>query len=97
MPCQPCKTCQKWLMGPYGIGVAYYGAAFNNGLPIEQNWINRKGSEDFARLVNYKKEYQPGAMRYSVGEQSNFILVPMLLKSLMQLNAWGVSNTQSYC
>lgn len=92
-------TCAgyKWLMGSYGIGVAYYGATFANGTPIEHNWINRKGSENFSELVNYQDEYQPGAMRYSVGEQSNFILVPMLLESLKQLNAWGVENIQVYC
>ncbi len=87
----------KWLMGPYGIGVAYYGAAFDDGNPIEQNWINRKGSENFAGLVNYEDQYQPGAMRYSVGEQSNFILVPMLLEALKQLNQWGIKNIQTYC
>ncbi len=87
----------KWLMGPYGIGVAYYGSAFDNGNPIEQNWINRKDSENFAGLVNYKDEYQPGSMRYSVGEQSNFILLPMLLHALKQLNSWGVENIQQYC
>jgi len=87
----------KWLMGPYGIGVAYYGPAFDNGMPIEQNWINRKDSKNFAGLVNYENQYKKGAMRYSVGEQSNFILIPMLLKSLEQLNSWGVDNIQTYC
>ncbi len=87
----------KWLLGPYGVGVAYYGKAFDNGTPIEQNWINRFGSENFAGLVNYQDKYQPEAMRYSVGEQSNFILVPMLLKSLKQINKWGIKNIQAYC
>lgn len=87
----------KWLLGPYGLGVAYYGPAFDNGNPIEQNWINRKGSENFAALVDYNDEYQPGVMRYSMGEQSNFILAPMLLESLKQLNKWGVENIQNYC
>ncbi len=87
----------KWLMGPYGLGVAYYGSAFDNGQPVEQNWINRFESENFAALVDYNLEYQPGAMRYSVGEQSNFILVPMLLQALHQLNQWGVEAIQQYC
>lgn len=87
----------KWLMEPYGIGVAYYGSAFDNGTPIEQNWINRKGSENFAELVNYQEDYQSGAMRYSVGEQSNFILLPMMLQAIKQLNTWGVNNIQQYC
>ena len=72
----------KWLLGPYSLGLAYYGEALNDGTPIEENWINRKASEDFKGLVNYTPEYQPGHMRYSVGEQSNFILVPMLLEAI---------------
>ena len=87
----------KWLMGPYGMGVAYYGSAFESGSPIEQNWINRKDSENFAELVNYQKKYQPGSGRYSMGEQSNFILLPMLLESLKQLNKWNVTEIQTYC
>lgn len=87
----------KWLLGPYGIGVAYYGPAFDKGTPFEQNWINRKDSENFAGLVNYKDEYQPGAFKYSMGEQSNFILIPMFLEALKQINRWGVANVQAYC
>ena len=32
----------KWLMGPYGSGLAYYGKYFDDGKPIEESWINRK-------------------------------------------------------
>ncbi|WP_421775392.1 aminotransferase class V-fold PLP-dependent enzyme [Gracilimonas sp.] len=87
----------KWLMGPYSIGLAYYGPALDNGKPVEENWINRYESENFANLVNYNDDYQPGALRYEVGEHSNFILVPMMLKAIQQLNEWGVENIQQYC
>jgi len=87
----------KWLMGPYSIGLAYYGAAFDQGRPIEENWINRKNSEDFAGLVDYQKLYQPGALRYEVGEHSNFILIPMLHAAIKQVLRWGPANIQSYC
>jgi len=87
----------KWLMGPYSIGLAYYGEAYDNGIPLEENWINRLGSEDFAGLVKYQPQYQPGALRYEVGEHSNFILLPMMLEALRQVNAWGPGNIQSYC
>lgn len=87
----------KWLMGPYSTGVAYFGPALDNGTPIEENWINRKDSHDFRNLVNYQTEYQPLAGRYCVGEQSNFVLTPMLETALQQLNAWGVANIQDYC
>lgn len=87
----------KWLLGPYSIGLAYYGSYFDNGKPVEENWINRLNSEDFAGLVNYQSQYQPGALRYEVGEHSNFILLPMLLKAIQQLNNWGPERIQEYC
>ncbi|MGL1885034.1 MAG: aminotransferase class V-fold PLP-dependent enzyme [Reichenbachiella sp.] len=87
----------KWLLGPYSLGVAYYGTKFDKGQPIEQNWINRKDSDDFAGLVNYQDEYQSSAHRFEVGEKSNFILNPMLIASLKQILNWEVENIQDYC
>ncbi|MFM8913144.1 MAG: aminotransferase class V-fold PLP-dependent enzyme [Flammeovirgaceae bacterium] len=87
----------KWLMGPYSIGLAYYGEYFNEGKPLEENWINRLDSENFAGLVNYQSQYQPGALRYEVGEHSNFILVPMMLAAVRQVAKWRPENIQQYC
>ena len=87
----------KWLLGPYAIGLAYYGEYFDDGTPIEESWMNRLGSEQFSSLVNYVDQYQEGALRYEVGEHSKFIQIPMLLKSLEQIRDWGVSNIQQYC
>lgn len=87
----------KWLMGPYSLGLAYYGEYFDKGIPVEHNWIAREDSEDFANLINYKTEFQPGALRYEVGERSNFILVPMLKAALQQIQNWKISNIQEYC
>ena len=86
----------KWLMGPYSIGLAYYGEAFDDGSPIEQNWINRLESEDFSKLVNYQDAYQPAALRYEVGEHSNFNLVPMMKAAIDQLLVWDISEIQKY-
>lgn len=86
----------KWLLGPYSIGVAYYGEYFDQGKPIEESWLNRFNSEDFSSLVNYQADYQPGALRYDVGEHGNFVNVPMLIKSIKQLNQWGIANIQEY-
>jgi selenocysteine lyase/cysteine desulfurase len=86
----------KWLMGPYSLGLAYLGEVFDGGVPIEENWINRLHSEDFAGLVRYQREYQPGALRYEVGEHSNFILVPMLLRAIRQIREWKPSEIQKY-
>lgn len=87
----------KWLMAPYGTAIAYYGSAFDDGKPIEENWINRKDSQNFRNLVNYQDKYQPLAGRYSVGQQSNFILMPMLETALQQIRAWEPKEIQAYC
>lgn len=86
----------KWLLGPYSIGLAYYGEHFLNGKPIEESWMNRLGSEDFSD-VSYKENYKPGALRYEVGEHSNFIHVAMLMKSIQHLNTWKPERIQEYC
>ncbi len=87
----------KWLLGPYSIGVAYYGPYFDDKLPIEDNWINRKDSDQFQQLINYQPQYRPGANRFSVGETSNFILTPILSAAIDQLNTWTANGIQNYC
>ncbi len=72
----------KWLLGPYSIGCAYFGQRFAEARPLEETWIARMGSENFSGLVDYVDQYQPGAIRFDVGERSNFILGPMLERSL---------------
>ena len=85
-------SAYKWLLGPYGVGFMYVGEEYREGAPIEHNWINRHGSEDFSRLVGYQDAFQPGARRYDVGERSNFVLLPMANEALRQILDWGVEN-----
>ena len=87
----------KWLMGAYSFGYAYYSDYFWNGTPLEENWINRENSQDFAGLTQYRDGYQPGARRFDVGEHSNFILVAMGIAALEQLIAWQPVHIQQYC
>ena len=67
----------KWLLGPYSQGYLYVAPQHRDGRPLEHNWIAREGSEDFARLIDYRERYQPGARRFDVGERSNFALLPV--------------------
>ena len=82
----------KWLLGPYGVGFMHVGEKYREGEPIEHNWINRRGSQDFSQLVAYQDAFQPGARRYDVGERSNFALLPMAAEALRQLIDWEVGN-----
>lgn len=87
----------KWLLGPYSLGVAYFGERFDGARPLEETWIGRAGSEDFAALVDYRDQYRPDASRFDVGERSNFILVPMLARALEQILDWGVARVAGRC
>ena len=80
----------KWLLGPFGVAYLYVAEEHRGGEPVEQNWINRADSQDFARLVDYRDEYQPGARRFDVGQRTKFELVPMAVAALEQITAWGV-------
>lgn len=82
----------KWLMGPYAMGFLYVAPRWRHGKPLEEGWIVRKGSENFAGLVDYEHEYQPGARRFDMGERANFQLIPMAVKALEQLRDWGIAN-----
>ena len=83
-------ACYKWLMGPYGIGMMYVAPKYHGGHPIEHSWINRAGSEDFARLVDYRDEFQPGARRFDMGEKSNPPLLAGASAAIDMLLGWGV-------
>jgi selenocysteine lyase/cysteine desulfurase len=87
----------KSMMGMYSIGFAYWSERFANGIPLEETWIARKGSQDMRNLVNYQTEYQEGMMRYNVGEMSNFALIPAVNTALQQLLEWQPENIQEYC
>ena len=87
----------KWLLGPYSIGAAYLGSRFDDGIPLEETWIGRERSEEFQHLVDYQSTYQPGAIRYDVGERSNFILVPMFVASLGLVLEWTPEGVRDYC
>ena len=87
----------KWLLGPYSMGFLYVGERFLDGVPLEENWITRAGSERFGELVRYTDDYQPGARRFDVGERSNFALMPMMAAALQQILQWKPRNITEYC
>lgn len=80
----------KWLLGPISVGYLYVAEEHRQGEPLEENWIVRAGSEDFARLVDYRDEYQPGARRFDVGQRTRFELTPMAIAALEQILEWQV-------
>lgn len=82
----------KWLFCPYGISFLYVAPRNQGGVPLEENWINRRDSESFAGLVDYQSEYQPGARRFDVGERACFSMMPAAAAAIAQMLEWGVDN-----
>jgi selenocysteine lyase/cysteine desulfurase len=76
--------------------VAWFGPRLDGGVPLEETWMGRDGSEDFQRLVDYRDAYQPGARRYDVGQVANFTLVPGLVEALGLLLRWGPARVQEH-
>ena len=87
----------KWLLFPYTTGMAYFSEVFDDAKPLEENWVSRKNSDNFAGLVNYQDDYREKGFRFSMGETSNWISLPMGIEALRQLNEWGPANIQHYC
>ncbi len=83
-------AAHKWLLGPYSYGFCYIDKKWLNGTPLEDNWLNREHSEDFARLVDFRDTFQPGARRFDMGACSSFLLAPMARAALEQILKWGV-------
>ena len=86
----------KWLMGPYSTALSYIHEDFNDGIPLEESWMSRPNAEQFERLTEYKEGFRPGAVRYDVGQNSNFITIPMLNEALNQLLRWSIGEIQEY-
>jgi len=85
----------KCLLGPYGLGYLYVAPKWReSGVPLEQSWIARAGSDDFSRLVDHTDAYRPGARRFDMGESPQFVLAPMAIAALRQVLAWGVERIQ---
>jgi selenocysteine lyase/cysteine desulfurase len=85
----------KWLLGPFGRAYLWVAEEHREGEPLEENWILRAGAEDFARLLDYRDEYQPGARRFDVGGRTAFELTPMAIAAIEQLLEWRVPRIAS--
>lgn len=79
----------KWQLGPYGVSYMYVADRHLGGKPLENGWLNRSTSEDFTRLTEYTDEYARGARRFDGGQRSQFVLIPMAIRSMKLLQSVG--------
>lgn len=80
----------KWLFGAYSMGFAYVAPRWRGTRPLEENWLNRAGSENLAGLANYVDGHRPGARKFDMGEASQFLNMPVAEAGLRQIRDWGV-------
>lgn len=86
----------KSMLANYGLGFAVYGERFARGRPAEESWLMRRGSEDFARLVDYQDDYAPGMRRYDSSTRANPILIGMLEAACQLLTEWQPARIEDY-
>jgi len=82
----------KWMMGPYSMGFLYVDPKWHGAQPLEHNWMNRAGSEDFTALTNYRDTFQSAARRFDMGEKSNPGQLLGAAAAMRQILEWGVKN-----
>ena len=82
----------KWLLGPYSLGFLYVAPRRQQGRPLEESWMTRKGAHDFRSLTGYSDSWEPNARRFDMGERANFALLPVAGAAIAQLLDWGVAN-----
>lgn len=81
----------KWLLGPYSLGLLYVAPKWQEGRPLEENWIQRSNARDFSSLILYTDGYDSGARRFDMGERANFALVPAAKRAIDQILEWSVA------
>lgn len=87
----------KWLLGPYGSGLAYVSPELGERLALGNvNWFAVRGARDFNRLSHCRLEMAPGARRFDVNETASFFNVPAATASLRLLRKVTVAAAEEH-
>ena len=88
--------CYKCMLASYGLGFVVLCERFAGGEPLEEGWLVRDGSENFAALVDYQDAYAGGMRRYDTSLRSNGMLVDMLGAACELLLEWRPERIRDY-
>lgn len=86
----------KSMLSNYGLGFAVFSDRFLDASPLEESWLMRSGSENFARLVDYEDCYAPGMRRFDTSLRANPILIAMLEAACRLLIEWQPGRVRDY-
>lgn len=86
----------KSMLSNYGLGFAVFSDRFLDASPLEESWLMRSGSENFARLVDYEDRYAQGMRRFDTSLRANPILIAMLEAACRLLIDWQPARIREY-
>ena len=86
----------KSMLSNYGLGFAVFSDRFLDGSPLEESWLMRSGSENFARLVDYEDHYARGMRRFDTSLRANPTLIAMLEAACRLLIDWQPARVRDY-
>lgn len=86
----------KAMLCNYGLGFAVFSERFLDASPLEESWLTRAGSDNFARLVDYEDAYASGMRRFDTSLRSNPTLIGMLEASCRLLLEWQPARIREY-
>lgn len=86
----------KSMLSSYGLGFAVFSDRFLDASPLEESWLMRSGSENFARLVDYEDGYAKGMRRFDTSLRTNPILISMLEAACQLLLEWQPGRIRDY-
>lgn len=81
----------KWLLSPYGFNLLYVDEKWRDERPLEESWLARANSSDYAKEIGYSDEYMEGARRFDVGEKCTPNILPGVIAALEQIKSWEIS------
>jgi selenocysteine lyase/cysteine desulfurase len=79
----------KWLLGPYGRAFMYVAKRRQNGVPLEQASIGRKGVSAEDTIYFRDLSYRDDARRYDMGERDHFVSMEMASIGMEMMAKWG--------
>jgi selenocysteine lyase/cysteine desulfurase len=86
----------KCMLANYGLGFVVIGERFADARPVEQSWLMRAGSDNFARLIDYQDDYAAGARRFDTSTRANPVLINMLEAACDLLLEWQPARIREY-
>jgi selenocysteine lyase/cysteine desulfurase len=86
----------KWLLGPYATGILYVSPTRQNGSPLEEPGLNRRGAYDFENNTAFHEDYLLGARRFDVSGRGNFGAIAGLEAALRHVADLGIAAIEAH-